>query len=82
MPHLNVPRPLTKALKTKLVCDLRGIHGIGQILLIGKNQKEGITELILVEHPLQLFPCLGDTLPIVRVNDENDTLSVLEVYKK
>ncbi len=67
MPHLDVPRPLTETLKTKFVCDLRSIHGIG------------ITELILVEHPLQLLPCLRDTFPIVRVHNENDTLGVLEV---
>jgi hypothetical protein len=28
---------------------------------------------------LTLFSCLGDTLSIVRVDDEDDTLSVLEI---
>jgi hypothetical protein len=27
--HLDVPRPLTETLKTKLICNLRSIHGVG-----------------------------------------------------
>jgi hypothetical protein len=51
-------------------------------LLIGKDKEEGIAKFILVEHPLQFFPCLRDTFPIVRVYDENDTLGVLEVCER
>lgn len=29
---------------------------------------------------LTLLPSLGNTLPIVRINDEDDSLGVLEVY--
>jgi hypothetical protein len=48
-------------------------------LLVGKDKEERVTEFIFIEHPLQFLPCLGDTFPIVRVYDENDTLGVLEV---
>jgi hypothetical protein len=48
-------------------------------LLVGKNQEEGISELILVEHALQLFPSLDNSVTIVAVNDEDDTLGILEV---
>lgn len=50
-----------------------------QILLVGENQKEGITKLVLVQHALQLLAGLDNTVPIVAVNHENDTLGVLEV---
>jgi hypothetical protein len=51
----------------------------GQILLVGEHQEESITELVLVQHALQLLTGLDDTIPIVAVNHEDDTLSVLEV---
>ena len=50
-----------------------------QILLVGENEQESIAELILVEHPLELLAGLRDTFPIVGVDDEDDTLRVLEV---
>lgn len=51
----------------------------GQILLVGKDQKDSIAELILVEHALKLFASLNNTVAIVAVDDEDDTLGVLEV---
>ena len=51
----------------------------GQILLVGEHQEESITELVLVQHALQLLTGLDDTIPIVAVNHEDDTLGVLEV---
>ena len=50
-----------------------------QILLVGKNQEQGITEFIFVQHALQLFPGLDNTVTVIAVNHENDTLRVLEV---
>ena len=67
-------------MQTKLVGDLRGVHGIGEILLVREDEQERIAELVLVEHTLQLLTCLGDTFPVVRVDDEDDALRVLEVY--
>ena len=51
----------------------------GQILLVSENQEESIPELILVQHALQLLAGFDDTVPIVAVNHEDDTLGVLEV---
>jgi hypothetical protein len=50
-----------------------------QILLVGENQEKGVPKLILVQHALQLLAGLDDTVPIVAVNHEDDTLGVLEV---
>ena len=69
-------------METKLIGDLRRVHGVGEILLVGEDEEKGITKLVFVEHPLQLLACLRDTFPIVGVDDENDTLSVLEVCPK
>lgn len=36
---LDVPCPLSERLQTKLVSDLGGIHGVREILLVGKDKK-------------------------------------------
>jgi hypothetical protein len=51
----------------------------GQILFVGENQKNGISELILIQHTLQLLPSLNNTVTIIAINDEDDALGVLEV---
>jgi hypothetical protein len=51
----------------------------GQILLVGENQKYGISQLILIQHALQFLPGLNNTVTIIAVNDEDDTLGILEV---
>lgn len=51
----------------------------GQILLVGENQEESVPELILIQHPLQLLTGLNNTVAIVAIDDEDDTLGVLEV---
>ncbi|GMF72811.1 unnamed protein product [Aspergillus oryzae] len=50
-----------------------------QILLVSENKEKSITEFILVQHALQLFPGLDNTIAIVAIHDEDNTLSVLEV---
>ena len=77
--YLDVPRPLTEALQTELIGDLRGVHGVGQILLVGKDEEESVTKLVLVKHALELLACLRDTFSVVGVDNEDDSLSVLEV---
>lgn len=82
-------------MEAQLVGDLGGVHGIlvqsviakedaanaayGQILLVGEDQKKSIAKLILVQHALQLFPSLNNTIAIIAVDHEDDTLGVLEV---
>ena len=78
--HLDVPSSLPKTVETKLVRNFCSIHGIREILLVGEDKEEGIPEFILIQHPLEFLPGLRDTLPIVGVDDEDDTLGVLEVY--
>ena len=67
-------------MQTKLISNLCGIHGIGKILFVGKNEQERITEFIFVEHPLQLFTGFGDTFAIIGIDNKNDTLGILEIW--
>jgi hypothetical protein len=51
----------------------------GKILLIGEDKEDGVTELVLVKHALQLLASLDNTVTIVAVDNEDDALGVLEV---
>ncbi len=73
MAYLDVPIPVTKRVEVQLVCDLSGSHGVREILLVGEDKENGISELILCEHASKLFLGLSDTLTIVAVNDEDKT---------
>ena len=77
---LDIPTPLPQTMKAQFVGDFGSVHGIGKILFVRENEKKGITELILVEHALELLAGLGNTLTIIGINYEYDSLSVLEVY--
>lgn len=55
------------------------ISSYGKILLVGKDQKNSLTQLILIEHALKFLTGLNDTVTIVAVDDEDDTLGILEV---
>lgn len=48
-------------------------------MLVGEDQQERITQLILVQHALELFTCLDNTISVVGIDHEDDTLGVLEV---
>jgi len=77
--RLDVPGALSETVKTKLVCDFGSVHGVGKILLVGEDKEKSVTELILVQHALELFTCLDDTISVVGVDNEDDTLGVLEI---
>lgn len=76
---LDVPRALPQAGKAELIRNFGSVHGIRKILLVGEDEQEGVAELILVEHALEFFAGLDNTVAIVAVDYENDTLGVLEV---
>ena len=66
-------------MQAKLVGDLADGHGVGEILLVGKDEKDSITQFVLLQHLLELLVGLGDTFAIVGVNNKDETLGVLEV---
>ena len=62
-----------------MIVILRRAYAYGQILLVGEDQEKGVPQLVLVQHPLELLTGLNNTVAIVAVDDEDDTLGVLEV---
>lgn len=71
---------IAERVETELVSNFSSVHCVGQILLVGKDEQQGVPQFIFVQHALQLVACLRDTVTIVRVDNKNDTLGVLEVY--
>lgn len=66
-------------MQAQLLGDLGGVHGVWQVLLVGKDQEQGVSQLVLVEHLLQLLSGLGNTVSVIGVNNKDDALGVLEV---
>jgi hypothetical protein len=80
--YLNVPIPLPETVKAEFVRNLRSVHRIRQVLLVRKNEEEGIAEFVFVEHPLQLLAGLGYTFPVITIDDEDNALAILEVFSR
>jgi len=76
---LDVPWSLSDGMQAQLLGDLCSVHGIRQVLLVGKHKQQRVSQLVLVKHLLQFLTGLGDTVSVVGVNHENNTLGVLEV---
>ena len=66
-------------METKLIGDFSGVHRIGQVLLVSEDEEKSIPELVLVQHPLEFLTGLRNTLPVIRVDHEDDALGILEV---
>lgn len=66
-------------MQSKLVGHLGRTHGVGEILLVGKDEEDRIAELVLVEHSVQLVPRRVDTVAVVGIDDEDEALRVLVV---
>jgi hypothetical protein len=76
---LNVPDTSTQRVQAKLFSNLSSWHGLWKILLVGENEENSVGEFRLVEHTVEFFTGIFYTFTIVRVNDENKSLSVLIV---
>ena len=61
--HLDVPVALAQGLQAELLGDFGSRHSVGQILLVAEHEQNSVTELILVQHALQLVASLADTFP-------------------
>ena len=76
---LEEPGALTEGVEAELLGDIGGGHGLGEILLVGEDEEDGVAELILGKHLLELITGLSDTSRVVGVDDEDNTIGVLEV---
>ena len=70
------PVAVAQGVQAELVCDLGGVHGVGQILLVGEDQQDGVTELVLREHAQKLLASLAHTVSVIAIHDEDETLCV------
>lgn len=50
----GIPVALAQGVQAKFVCNLRSIHGIWQILLVGEHKQNSVTQLILRKTKTEL----------------------------
>mmetsp|Transcript_19579 Transcript_19579/g.58225 ORF Transcript_19579/g.58225 Transcript_19579/m.58225 type:complete len:211 (+) Transcript_19579:79-711(+) len=77
--RLDVPLAVAQAVQAELVRHLGRGHGVGQILLVREHQEDGLPQLVLVEHAVQLVARVVDAVAVVRVDDEDEALRILVV---
>ncbi len=66
-------------MSTTQIIDRGMLWAYRQILLVCEDQEKSISELVLVQHTLQLLACFHNTVTIIAVNHEDDALGVLKV---
>ena len=66
-------------MQSELVGHFCRTHGVGKILLVGKDEKDRVAELVLVQHSVQFVACRIDTVRIIRIDHKDQTLRVLVV---
>mmetsp|Transcript_13931 Transcript_13931/g.23200 ORF Transcript_13931/g.23200 Transcript_13931/m.23200 type:complete len:200 (+) Transcript_13931:326-925(+) len=66
-------------MKSELVGHFSSAHGVRKILLVSKHKKDGITELILIKHSVQLISRGVDAIRVVRIDNKDQTLGILVV---
>lgn len=76
---LDEPVSLAERVESELVGDFSSVHRVGEILLVGENKEDSVSELVLAKHSVQFVTGLADTLSVVAIDNEDDSLSVLVV---
>lgn len=77
--RLNVPWTLATASQAQFFDDFTGAHGLGQVLLISEDQEDGVTKFVFIEHSVEFVASDFNTITVVAINYENDTLRVVVV---
>lgn len=69
---LDVPLAVLDIAQVQLFRNLANTHGIRKVLLVRIHKQHGITQLVLIEHPLQLISSIINAVTIIRINDKDD----------
>jgi len=77
--RLDIPVSVPQTVQSQLVSDFSSVHRVRQILFVGEDEQDRLTQLVLGQHPHQLVPRLADPFPVVTVHHEDEPLGVLEV---
>ena len=76
---LDVPFAVADAMEAQSLGDFRGGESLGEILLVSENKEDGIAELLFVEHLVKLVVSIFETLVVITIHHEDDTVGVLVV---
>jgi hypothetical protein len=76
---LDEPCATLETRQVQLFGDFACLQRVGQVLLVGKDQQNSIAQFVFRQHAVQFFTGFINTVTVVGVDDEDDTLCVLEV---
>merc|ERR1712066_797436 len=67
--RLDKPLTISKIVQSKLFRYLGGRHSIWEILFVSEHKHDSIPHLIFVDHLVELFPCVFNTVTVIAVTD-------------
>merc|ERR550525_1992423 len=73
---LDEPGAAADRVQAELISNFGASKCTWQVLLVGEDEKDGVAQLLLSEHLVELLAILFDTLTIVGVDDVDEALSV------
>ena len=78
---LDVPLAVrwAKTVKSKLISHFGSTHGIWKILFVSEYQQNSVTQFVFVQHSVQFIPSGINTVGIIGIHNEDQTLCVLVV---
>merc|ERR1711872_34101 len=76
---LDVPVPVPHVLQAQLLGQLRRLQSVRKILFVGEYKQDSISEFIFAQHSCKFVSCLANTISIIGINNENQSLGVLEI---
>ena len=72
---LYMPGPVPELAEAELLRDLLGVHGLGEVALVGKDQQHHVLHLTVCDDAHQLRAGLVHTLAIGTVDHKDKCLS-------
>lgn len=77
--RLDVPRTLAAVSQAEFFDNFTSAHGLRQVLFVGEDEEDGITQFVFVEHSVELVASNGNTITIVAIDYKDDSLRVVVV---
>jgi len=75
----DMPAVVLELRETELFSDLVGVHSLGEVALVGKDEEDCVLHLAVADDAHELSAGLFDTLAVAAVDDKDEGLSASKV---
>jgi hypothetical protein len=69
-----VPVAVAQLVQAQLLCDLRRVHHVRQVVLVREDEEDAVLHLPVVDDAQQLLSRLLDAVAVIAVDDEDEGL--------